>query len=227
MKGLILKDIYGIRFQVIIGLLIMLFPNIMFFLAGGGLNIGTEGTVDNIIGIMMYGIMNILNIMLFSSSILNTLKDDAANGWAKYQLTMPVTKEQIVTAKLVSTLINIGTLVLLSMIFNLIAVFLFKMPLELMLTMPICIGVIQLIALLPAFPISMRLSPNVANVLYTCFMCIVLIAAIVVVTLMLDNTLPMFIMRIVFYAVIPVIAVVVGLFSHRWASKLLNGDNYI
>lgn len=66
MKGLVLKDLFGVRFQVLGALALMLFPSLMLILMGGGMSTNERADITEI-SVLLYGIVNYVSITLCSS----------------------------------------------------------------------------------------------------------------------------------------------------------------
>ncbi len=220
MKGLILKDLYTVRFQIIAGLLLMLFPNGIMFLSGGGM--GTEqNEVTDIMSVLVFGLMNFTNICLFSSFVLNTLSEDVNSGWAKLQRTFPVSGSEIVGAKLAASGVIVGLLTVMSLVFNLAAALVFGLDMELMLMIPLCIGFYQMLVLAPLFPLAMRIGVKCTETIY--IMAEVLVLGIVVFLLVkgLDSDVDGVLMRIMFYCGLPLLAAGSGVLSFACGKKAI------
>ncbi len=220
MKGLILKDLYTVRFQIIAGLLLMLLPNGIMFLSGGGM--GTEqNEVTDIMSVLVFGLMNFTNICLFSSFVLNTLSEDVNSGWAKLQRTFPVSGSEIVGAKLAASGVIVGLLTVMSLVFNLAAALVFGLDMELMLMVPLCIGFYQMIVLAPLFPLAMRIGVKCTEAIY--IMTEVLVLGFVVFLLVkgLDSDIDSVLMRIMFYCGLPLLAAGSGVLSFACGKKAI------
>lgn len=226
MKGLVLKDLYTVRFQIIGGLLIMLLPNLLFILAGGGMANDPGNEPAELLSVLIFGLLNYMNICLFSSFILNTLKDDINSGWAKIQRTFPVSGSVIILSKLAASGLVVGLLTLLSIVYNLLSAVLFSLNMELMLTMPLCIGFYQMIVLAPLFPLAMRVGVKFTEFLYIITEILVLAVVIVVMTNILNSggsyiTL----LRIVFYCGLPLLAAISCVLSYKSGKKAIESFN--
>ncbi|MDE6728810.1 MAG: hypothetical protein K2J80_12880, partial [Oscillospiraceae bacterium] len=71
MKGLVLKDIYSVKFQILGLLAIMLLPNIMLMLSGGNMGGEESGVLGDFLSVLVYGMMNYISVTLCSSFLLN------------------------------------------------------------------------------------------------------------------------------------------------------------
>lgn len=220
MKGLLLKDIYCVRFIALVGLMISSIPAIGLVISAGAAN-AAGNIVDNIISIFPYVICDILIIMLNSSFILNTLGEDYNSGWARIQHTLPVTDRQIVNAKLIAALIVIGALTLISIAVNLIFGAANGQPLEIMLAAPLVTAALEICTLFPAFPISMKLSGSLTSFIYIMLEIAVITAATIALTVSLDRNAPLWLLRVIFYAIIPAVAAIIALISRRFSLKYI------
>lgn len=228
LKGLILKDIYCVKFQLIAALLLTLFPNIMLMLGGGGMAI-SEGSFLSpdeamLMGVCMYGMVNYITVTVFSSFLLNTLEDDANSGWAKMQRTMPVSGTQIVGGKIIATLLIIAGLTMVSLIFNILGVLLFEMPAEVMTALPICCGLLQIVTLCPVFPISMKIGTKYTTVLYVGFVVLIAVGMIVLLISAMSSDISETALRISMYGGLPVLAAAVLGISYAAGKKSCETD---
>lgn len=225
MKGLILKDLYSVRFQIIVGALIGLYPNILMMIGYGDFIIGASNTLANVGLTFMYAMMSVVTIVPFSSLMINTLTSDVESGWLKICRTMPVSTSQIVGAKTISTAIIIGIFVLLSIIMNVISILrgapVFK---EVMFTFPICCGLIQMITLTPVFPISMKSGAKKAGSIYLLFMIVLFILAIIVAFATFSGDLPSYALRLFAYVILPALAFTVIFASFKSSKNLISCD---
>ena len=169
MKGLVLKDLFGVRFQVLGALALMLFPSLMLILMGGGMSTNERADLTEI-SVLLYGIVNYVSITLCSSFFVNTLGYDERSGWSKIQRTMPLSGGKIIGAKFLSMGLVLAALTSLSLIINVINALLFKIPLEPMITMPLCMCMVQAIALSPTFTLGYRFGAKTTSAAYIGFM---------------------------------------------------------
>lgn len=210
LKGLILKDIYSIRFQIIGAFLLTLFPNIMMMVAGGGMAVDEDGFLSaeerELMCAFIYGMINYITITVFSSFLLNTLEDDTRSGWLKMQRTMPVSGTQIIGGKIIATLMIIGLLTAVSLIFNVIASLMFGIGFEIMIATPLCCGLLQIITLCPVFPISMKIGNKFTTALYVGLVVIIAIAMGILLLSTLVSDISGRTLRICMYGALPVLA---------------------
>lgn len=158
MKGLILKDVYSVRFQIFGGLGILLFPNVLTWLSMFSDNPGELG--GEIFGIntmtVVYAMLNYITITVCSSLMLNTINDDARSGWAKFQRTTPVSVGKIVGAKIAASGIIVGGLCVISIALNMVGAVVLDTPLETLFTLPIVFACLQMITLSAATALGYR-----------------------------------------------------------------------
>ena len=225
MKGLILKDLYTVRFQIVAGSLFMLLPNLMSLIIGDAHSISTSDDFSNLLMVMLYGLLNFTNICLFSSFILNTLRSDVSSGWVNIQRTFPVSGNVIIGAKLAASGIIVGGLTLISLAFNLAAAFLFGLSIEMMISIPLCIGVYQMIVLTPLFPIAMKIGARFTGVLYIVTETVVLGLMIWLLISVLNSGADIVLLRSLFYGGLPCLAVICGILSYRSGKKAVLSVN--
>ncbi len=213
LKGLILKDIYSIRVQLILAFLLTLLPNIMLMLAGGGMAVSDGDFLSHeeatLVSVCIYGIINYITVTVFSSLLLNTLDGDAASGWAKMQRTMPVSGTQIIGGKIIATLLIIGWLTVVSLIFNLLGVLIFEMPFEVMAALPVCCGLLQIVTLCPVFPLSMKLGIKYSTAIYIGMVVIIAAGMLVLLVSVMSSDISETTLRISMYGALPVLAAAV------------------
>lgn len=225
MKGLFLKEIYCVRFQVLLGLAITAIPSVMMLLLGditGEIPSGAEGAA--IIATIPVVLSNFMMILLSSSFMLNTLNDDKISGWSKLQLTLPVTRKQIIDTKFIASLVIIGFLMLICLVLNLTTVFLYNYPLEICIAAPFVFGFTEMMVLFPAFPMSMKLSAAMNTVVYITLEVIVMGLLTAITFSALDAVVPMWFIRVLFYGVIPALGIAVMLISRHFAAKYIAAE---
>ncbi len=227
MKGLILKDIYGCRFQIIGGFAIMLFPMILMSLAGGGIAIagGEESdSVKSIVGIVVYWMINYMSIVICSSFYLNTLKSDEVSGWTKMQRAMPLTGGQIIGGKFLGVGAVVGTLTVISLAFNLFNAVTFEMPFEPMIAMPLCLGLLETMTLLPTIVLGYRFGAKSVTWAYLIVMIIISAGAITLIVAFLVGDITADVFRIIAYGGIPALFAVVFTVCYVTGKKAVTVD---
>lgn len=225
MKGLILKDLYSVRFQIIVGAIIGLYPNTLIVIGWTDILGDLSPNMIDISATILHIMVNIATILPFSSLMVNTITDDAESGWTKICRTMPVTSSQLITSKILSTVMITGIFTLISLIFNIISI-IRGVPViaEAVVAFPLCMGVIQLLALIPVFPLSLKLGAKSANKIYLAFVIIFSFAAIILAFAAFSDELPPYALRIGAYAVLPVLTVITLLISYKSGKNLIARD---
>lgn len=204
-------------------LLISLFPNVILIFAGGGMFVGTPDYVK-IISVIPYGILNYLVITTLSSFVLNTLDSDKDCGWEKLVRSMPVSGGEIIGAKLISTYIVIGILTLVSLAFNSLGIILFGIDTELMLALPICMGLLQVITLSPTFMLANRIGTKYTTAIYLTLVILIASGAVVVMVTGLCGDVSATFLRMTFYVGLPILAAAVAVLSYFGGKKQNESD---
>ncbi len=223
MKGLVLKDLFGVRFQVLGALALMLFPSLMLILMGGGMSTNERADLTEI-SVLLYGIVNYVSITLCSSFFVNTLGYDERSGWSKIQRTMPLSGGKIIGAKFLSMGLVLAALTSLSLIINVINALLFKIPLEPMITMPLCMCMVQAIALSPTFTLGYRFGAKTTSAAYIGFMVLLVAAMIAVVFMLFMGDIGITALRIISYAGLPALTAAVVAVSWVTGQRTVNVD---
>ncbi len=223
MKGLVLKDLFGVRFQVLGALALMLFPSLMLILMGGGMSTNERADLTEI-SVLLYGIVNYVSITLCSSFFVNTLGYDERSGWSKIQRTMPLSGGKIIGAKFLSMGLVLAALTSLSLIINVINALLFKILLEPMITMPLCMCMVQAIALSPTFTLGYRFGAKTTSAAYIGFMVLLAAAMIAVVFMLFMGDIGITALRIISYAGLPALTAAVVAVSWVTGKRTVNVD---
>lgn len=221
MKGLILKDIYSVRFNIIIGALIMVLPCAVLMPIS---RVTAEDGTPVVIRVLLYGIFDYVIITIFSSFVTNTINEDFKSGWQKMQLTMPLPLGKIVAAKLSAAAIVVGALTALSLICNITGVIFFATPLEFMLAVPIVLALLQMITLSLSLLCGYYLEPSKTTVIYLFSVIAVAAAAAVFLTALASGELAPVIARLIAYIGVPALAVSVVLFCYCKGKKAVVRD---
>lgn len=227
MKGLILKDVYGCRFQIIGGFAIMLLPMLMTMLMGGGIVVVDNQAPDPMqlmIGIILYGTVNYMSIVVSSSFYINTLSYDEKSGWTKMQRSMPLTGGQIIGAKFLGVAAVVGAMTLISLGFNLFNVIVYQLPVEPLAAMPLCIGLAEFITLLPAMVLGYRFGAKSVTWVYFAVMAVIAAVIIVLTAMFFVGDITAVQMRIAAYGVLPVLAVIVTVICFFTGKKAVTVD---
>lgn len=221
MKGLILKDLYCTRFQLILALLLALPLNLLMIFAGGGMLVELAGTTMEIVAYVPYAMINFMTITCFGSLMLNTLKDDVSTGWSIIQMTMPICRSKIVTSKMLSSVVFIMILVLFCYIQNVFATIMFGGSAEILLVMPIAFGMVEAIALFISFPLALRLGTKLAEALNLLFIITEMIGLTIALFIIGDTGASVTALRLMFYVALPLITLLAAVISHKAAQKAL------
>lgn len=200
MKGLILKDIYNVRFQIIGGILIILSPNILMWFS-----VNSE-SASGLFGALIYGMINYLMIATCSSFMLNTISDDYRTGWAKMQRTMPLSANRIVGAKMLAVALIVGFLTMISLIFNIAGAIVYNMELEPMITMPFVAAFLQMITLSVPVVLGYKSKAQLITPVYILMVLVISAAIIALLFGVVNSVVSVELLRVIGYAVIPVIA---------------------
>lgn len=147
MKGLILKDFYRIRFQMILAFAVMLFPNMLFGPVFAEM-FGSFDVNDTRLGAVLVSILiNYISIILCSLFISNNTDDNIKSGWSKIQLTMPLSAGEIIGGGLISSGLALALTAVFIIFCNLVCIILFGLPIEPMITGPVILALLQMIPL--------------------------------------------------------------------------------
>ncbi len=222
MKGLILKDLYSIRFVLICSALMMLLPSTLMLILTNSDDPDVNIFASDM-GFIAYGILNYVTISVFSSLALSTMSSDVACGWDKYQRTMPVSAKEIILGKQISGYIVIAILTAFSLLFNMSGLF-FGVSIELLIMIPVCMGIYQTIILTPAFPLSLKINIKTANYIYLGVMMLGASLMCLVTTAAMTSAVPQVALRFTLYAGLPIASVVVGIICCKSGEKLYKRD---
>lgn len=224
MKGLVLKDLYESRFSMIMSVLVATYPNLMFCIGNDAFFGKTPSSIASL-SMIFYGFLSYVTVVPFSSLLINNLDSEKESGWLKIQRTMPVSGEQTILAKVISTAICTGIFVLLSLIFNIIGICINEHTIpEVMITLPICFGVMGMLILVPFYPISMKIGSKKAGFIYLGMLIVVSVLMFMVLRLFLLNKISVVIARIAVYGVLPLAAIAVIILSCRVCRNLIAKD---
>lgn len=220
MKGLILKDLYCVRLQIFLSVLIMLFPYILFTIGMSPENSALPPEVQQVFLIFFYGALNYTCICLFSSFLLNTLDADVNCGWSRILRTFPVPGDKVVSAKLCATGIVLIILTAISLVFNIIGIFVYSLPVEPMITIPVCMALIEAAVLFPIFPVAMKHGTRfmTAAYIFSELLGVAVSVALIVTALNSKDFAPL--LRCIFYIGSPVAAGLSAVLSSRSGKRL-------
>lgn len=224
LKGLILKDIYNIKFQFICGLAIMMYPYILLMFAGGDL-FEQNGLFDpSFFEPFVYGLINYISVTTCSSFMLNTISDDYRTGWAKVQRTMPLSAEKIVGAKMLAVALIIGFLTMISLIFNIIGVIAFNVEIEPLITMPIVFACVQMITLSVSVLLGYKSRARLITPVYIIMVLIFAAGGIALIVGILNEVISYAALRIISYAGIPALAAAIAVICNKTSRQAVEGD---
>lgn len=204
MKGLILKDIYGVRFQIFGGIALMLLPNFILMVSGGD-----TGTADVRLNIFVYGMVNYVNVSLCSSFMLNTLDFDEKSGWTKMQRAMPVSDGQIFAGKLLATCVVLGILTGLSLICNVLGAIVFKLPAEPLIIMPFIMALLQTATLSVCFAQGYRFGSRSTLIVYIAADLVIAAGAVLLLVGLIQELVSLAMLRAIAYGAVPALAAAV------------------
>ena len=202
MKGLILKDLYGVKFQMIGAFLIMLLPIVIT-------TFGDKREMGAGIAIILNGMLNYVVITTCSSFLLNTLDYDERSGWSKMQRGMPLSGGKIIGAKLCAMGLVLASLTLIFLAANVIGVFVHGLPVEAAVAMPICLCMVQTIALSPTFALGYRFGSKATTAAYIGFEVILAAAMILLLFMIFGGDIGGTELRVIAYAGLPVLTAAV------------------
>lgn len=207
MKGLILKDLYSVKFQVIMGLLLCLFPSFLLFCmtlgyANGDGKAGGEWFVS-----LCFALINYCTITLCSSFCINTVCEDVSCGWLDMAGTMPLSVKKICAGKILSSFIVVFIMTLFTSVPNIFALTMGVGSAEVLIAAPICSMLLQMAVMSPVFPFALRFGSNKASPFYICaFIAVAIVFAVMLALSFKFGTFGM--LRIVFYVGVPAVTAV-------------------
>lgn len=220
MKGLILKDLYSVKFQVIMGALLCIFPSFLLFCitlgyANGDGKAGGEWFVS-----LCFALVNYCTITLCSSFCINTVCEDVKCGWTDMARTMPLSEKKICAGKIISSFIVVFIMTALTSLANIFALITGVGNPEVLIAAPICSMLLQMAVMCPVFPFALRFGGNKASPFYICVLIAVVVAFAV--GFMFSFNMGAFdVLRLVFYGGVPVAAGVSVIGSLRGSRKML------
>lgn len=223
MKGLILKDIYSVRFQILGGIAIMLLPNLLLVLAGGDLS-GEEGMSVGVLNIVVYGGINYITVTLCSSFMLNTLEFDEKSGWARIQRAMPVTDGQIIAGKLIAMGAVLGILTGLSLICNSFGIVVFGISAEPLIAMPLIAALLQGITLSVCFAVGYRYGSRCTLIVYIIVELIVVAGIALLLIGLIQEKISDVMLRAIVYGAVPAFTAAVTALCFTFGKKAVMRD---
>ena len=202
----------------------MLFPSIAIAITGGNIGDEAPGAMTEFIAVMVYGIMNYMTITLFSGFIMNTIGDDERTGWAKMQRAMPVSGGQIMGGKLIAMAIIVGILTGLTLIVNITGIIFYELPAEPMLAMPFVAALMQVTTLSLCLMLGYRVSTKVMTPVFLIIEVIIAAGIIALIIQAVKENIIMTAVRVIIYAVIPVLAAAAVAVSYTLGKKSVMRD---
>ncbi|MDE7362811.1 MAG: ABC-2 transporter permease [Oscillospiraceae bacterium] len=217
MKGLILKDFYGVKFQITCAFLIMMLPNVItLFGAGTGV---TEG-----MALMLIGLLNYAVITNCSSFLLNTLDFDERSGWSKMQRGMPLSGGKIIGAKFLTMGLVLAVLTLIFLAANVVCVFVHGLPIEPAVALPFCLCMVQTMALSPSFALGYRFGSKATTAAYIGIEIVLAAAMIWLLFLIFCGDVGVTALRVICYAGLPALTAAVVTVSWVTGKKAVMVD---
>lgn len=204
MKSLVLKDLYGVKFQIFGAFLIMLLPIVIMVF-------GERPAVGGMSGIAFLpnGLLNYVVITTCSSFLLNTLGFDERSGWVKMQRTMPLSGGKIIGAKFITMGLVLAALTLIFLAANVFGVFVHGLPPEPAVAVPICLCMVQAMALSPTFALGYRFGARTTSAAYIGFVVALAAALIWLLLMIFGGDIGIAALRIIAYVGLPVLTAAV------------------
>ena len=204
MKSLVLKDLYGVKFQIFGAFLIMLLPIVIMVF-------GERPAVGGMSGIAFLpnGLLNYVVITTCSSFLLNTFGFDERSGWSKTQLTMPLSGGKIIGAKFITMGLVLAALTLIFLAANVFGVFVHGLPPEPAVAVPICLCMVQAMALSPTFALGYRFGARTTSAAYIGFVVALAAALIWLLLMIFGGDIGIAALRIIAYVGLPVLTAAV------------------
>ena len=224
MKGLVLKDYYNLRTTVLLSIALMLFPSLAIAITGGNIGDEAPGAMTEFIAVMVYGMMNYMSITLFSGFIMNTISDDKRTGWAKMQGVMPVSGGQIMGGKLIAMAMIVGILTGLTLIVHITGIIFYDLPVEPLLAIPFIVALMQVITLSLCLMLGYRISTKVMTPVFLITEVIFAAGAIFLIYKTVKEDISLTAVRVIVYAVIPVLTAAAVTVSYTVGKKAVMKD---
>lgn len=220
MKGLILKDLYSVKHQITLGVLLCIFPSFLLFCmtlgyANGDGKEGGEWFVS-----LCFALVNYCTITLCSSFCVNTVCEDASCGWLKLVGTMPITPKTICLSKIFSSLIVLIILTLVTALPNIFALAKGVGSPEVLIAAPVCSMLLQIAVMSPVFPFAIRFGGKKTSPFYIIVLLVLIIALTAAIILSFRFKTPNA-LRVIFYAGIPLAAAASVVLSAVGGRKML------
>ncbi|MBD5115717.1 MAG: hypothetical protein HDT46_11080 [Ruminococcaceae bacterium] len=207
LKGLILKDLYSIKFQLIMGIMICAFPSFLLFCMTVGYADGEGLPNSEWFVTLCYVMVNYSTIAICSSVFVNTVSEDVSCGWLKMAGTMPLSPRMICLGKIASSAVVLVILTVVTSLCNVFGVAMGVGNAEVLIATPICTMLLQMAVLSPVFPFALRFGGNKASPFYICVLIGATVLMAAAIYICFENGVAEAV-RIVFYGVVPAAAVV-------------------
>ena len=175
MKGLILKDLYSVKYQIILGALLGIFPAFMLFCMTLGYASGDGKEGGEWFVTFCYALLNYCTVTLCSSFCINTVCEDVSCGWVDIAGTMPLSVKKICAGKILSTFIVVFIMTVITSLPNIFALVMGVGTAEVLIAAPICAMLLQMTIMCPVFPFALKYGGNKASPFYICVLIVVVI----------------------------------------------------
>lgn len=221
MKGLMIKDWYITRTQLILSLCIFLLPNIM--LIGYSLSYNPlEDESGGLFPTLVSAFISVVSILGCSSFMINTVNEDITSGWIKYALTSSVSERKICLAKMLNCVILVFVLAGISMMFGIFSAVKCGGIWEIIIAAPICTAFLQIAALCPVFPLAIRFGARKASGFYIAFL-VIIVFIILTAACMVNGMVFLTGLRVIFYVGVPLLAIISAMISAGFGRNLRKG----
>lgn len=209
---------------MLLSIALMMLPSLAIAITGG--NIGGEepGAMTEFIAVMVYGMMNYMCITLFSGFIMNTISDDKRTGWAKVQRAMPVSGGQIMGGKLIAMAIIVGILTGLTLIVNITGIIFYDLPAEQLIAIPFIVAFMQVMTLSICLMLGYRVSTKIMTPIFLIIEVIFAAGVIAMIIQAVKGDIPITVVRVIAYAVIPLLAAAAVAVSYTLGKKAVMKD---
>jgi len=205
LKGLILKDLYSIKLQIILSAALCLFPSFVLFCMTLGYANGDGKEGGEWFVTLGFALVNFCTIALCSSFCINTVCEDVRCGWTDIARTMPLSVKKICAGKILSSFVVVIILTLVTSVPNIFALIMGVGNAEVIIAAPLCSMLLQMAIMCPVFPFALRFGGNKASPFYICLL--IAVVAVLAAGFMFSFKNGAFVLlRVIFYAGVPVLA---------------------
>lgn len=209
---------------MLLSIALMLLPSVAIAITGGNIGDNEPGAMTEFIAVVVYSMMNYMTITLFSGFIMNTVGDDERTGWAKVQRAMPVSAGQIMGGKLIAMALVVGILTGLTLIVNITGIIFYDLPAEPMLAIPFIVALMQVITLSLCLMLGYRISTKVMTPAFLITEVIIAAGVIVMIVQAVKGEISIAAVRVIAYAVIPLLAAAAFVVSYTIGRKAVMKD---